>query len=413
MKISIVPSLVNGCVKAPSSKSYMQRALVATMMSQSRSTLYYSSLCDDSKAVLEIIQDLGANVEVYPNKIIVSGGFQVPLHELNCHESGLALRMISPIVALFTEKVTINGSGSLLNRPIDIIVDAFSNLNIKISTSNNKLPITVDGNLQGGNYEVDGSKGSQIITGLLMALPLANKNSELSVKDLKSKPYISMTLDLLQTFGIEVVNDNFEKFIISGNQTYKSTEYAIEGDWSNAAFLLVAGAIVGEIEVLGLNLTSKQADIKILEVLKQVGADVICSENSIKVVKNRLSVFEFNAEDCPDLFPPLVALAAYCKTKSTIHGVSRLYAKESNRAVTLKEEFEKIGVKITIEDNTMVIHPSEIQFNTVNSHQDHRIAMALAIAGLGSKKGLEINGFECVDKSYPHFLEDLKSITQK
>ena len=411
MKISIFPSLVSGSVKAPSSKSYMQRALVASMLAHGRTTLYYRSLCDDSKAVLEIIQDLGANIEVYSDKIIVSGGFKIPLHELNCHESGLALRMISPIVALLKGKVTINGSGSLLNRPIDVIVDTFSNLNINLTTSNNKLPITIQGSLLGGNYEVDGSKGSQLISGLLMALPLAQKNSELIVKDLKSKPYIAMTLDLLQTFGIEVVNDNFENFIISGNQTYKSTEYAIEGDWSNAAFLLVAGALAGEIEVLGLNLTSKQADIRILEVLKQVGADVICSENSIKVVKNRLSGFEFNAEDCPDLFPPLVAMAAYCKTKSTIHGVSRIYAKESNRAVTLKEEFEKIGVKITIEDNTMVIHPSEIQFNTVNSHQDHRIAMALAIAGLGSNNGLEIVGFECVDKSYPHFLEDFKSIT--
>ncbi|MEI6346967.1 MAG: 3-phosphoshikimate 1-carboxyvinyltransferase [Bacteroidota bacterium] len=412
MKKYISPSLVNGKINAPASKSYLQRAVIAAMLAQGRSVLHNCTLCDDSKAVLSIAQSLGAKVIKDYSDIIITGGFQVPSGELNCHESGLALRMLSPIVALLPDPITVNGSGSLLNRPIELIIDSLSQLNIKVISNNHQLPITIDGNLLGGNFEIDGSNGSQLLTGLLMALPLAQKDSIISVKNLKSKPYIDITIDLLREFGICIYHDNYQQFRITGNQSYKNTNYNIEGDWSSAAFMLVAGAIAGEIEILGVNPKSKQADIRILDVLKAVGAEISVSNESIIIKKNNLIGFDFDAEDCPDLFPPLVALAANCKTPSTINGVSRLYSKESNRAVSLQEEFNKIGVSINIDENRMIIKPSQIKFNTVNSHNDHRVVMATAVAALCSEQGIEIEDYECINKSYPDFFNDLHKTTQ-
>lgn len=412
MKRFIFPSLVNGTINAPASKSYLQRAVIASMLAPGRSVLHNCTLCDDAKAVLSIAQNLGAKIIKDYSDIIITGGFHLPSVDLNCHESGLALRMISPIVALFPKEITVNGSGSLLQRPINDMIETFANYHIDVKSTLSQLPITISGNLHGGYFEMDGSIGSQLLTGFLMALPLAKEDSVIMVKNLKSKPYIDMTIELLRDFGVKIDHLDYKQFTIKGSQNYQPREYIIEGDWSSAAFLFVAGAIAGAIEVKGLNPKSKQADIRILEVLKKVGADVSIANDSISIKKKHLNGFDFDATDCPDLFPPLVALASHCKTPSTIQGVSRLFAKESNRAYTLKQEFEKIGVNISINGDEMTINPSVIKFNTVNSHNDHRIAMAIAIAALVSEKGIEIEDVDCVNKSYPNFFQDIQKVTQ-
>jgi len=413
MNIHIKPSSVNGVIHAPASKSYMQRAIVASMLADGKSVLSECSLCNDTNAVLNIARNLGAKIQQNGDIIEITGGFSAPETSLNCQESGLALRLLSPIVATLPVQTTIIGEGSLINRPIDMITDALTQLKLGVTTSDGKLPITISGNLSGGNLDIDGSLGSQLLTGLLMALPLVKNNSKITVRNLKSKPYIDMTMDILQEWNIQIIHHNYQEFLVPGNQHYKHANYTIEGDWSNAAFMLVAAAIGGEITVHGLNYESRQGDSKIIEVLAKVGASIWYSNNSVSVKKVLLNGFDFDASDCPDLFPPLVALAAHCNSKSTIYGVSRLLTKESNRAQTLEEEFSKIGVKISISEDKMVVNPSKIKLNTVNSHNDHRIAMALAITSLCSRSGIEIEGFECINKSYPEFYNDLKKITQQ
>ncbi len=413
MNTRIKPSSVNGVIHVPASKSYLQRAIVASILADGCSTLSRCSFCDDTNAILEIARNLGAKVHLRGDILEIKGKFSAPKAILNCQESGLALRMLSPVVATLPSSTTITGENSLLNRPISMITDAFAQLKVEFTTSHGKLPITVAGNLLGNDIEIDGSQGSQILTGLLMALPLTKNGGKISVHNLKSKPYIEMTLNVLKEWDIRIINQNFSEFFIPGNQQYKSANYSIEGDWSSAAFMIVAAAIGGEITIHGLNTESKQGDMKILEILSTVGASVSFLNDAITIKKMHLNGFDFNASDYPDLFPPLVALAAHCNSKSTIYGVSRLLSKESNRALTLVEEFSKIGVKITILDDKMVVVPSKIKFNTVNSHNDHRIAMALAIAALSSDSGIEIEGFECIKKSYPEFYNDLKIITQQ
>ncbi len=413
MILHIKPSSVNGIIDAPASKSYMQRAIVASMLSDGTSILENSGLCDDTVSVIEIAKDLGSTLEIRDKKININGAFHHPNKMLNCKESGLALRMLTPVISLFTSNTKITGVGSLIHRPLDMILDSFSQLNIPIETNEGKLPLTIGGNLKGGYLEIDGSKGSQIVTGFLMALPLAQNDSKIVVHDLKSKPYIDITLDILNAWNIQVINHDYIVFNICGNQHYKPTKYVVEGDWSSAAFMLVAGAIAGRITIRGLNINSKQADKKIIEVLNQVGSDISFTDNMISVNKNSLHGFNFDATHCPDLFPPLIALAVHCNTISTIEGVHRLFSKESNRAETLVDEFTKLGADISISGDSMIIHPRPLQINTVNSHNDHRIAMAVAIAGLCSNHGVDIEGFECISKSYPNFYTDLKTITQQ
>jgi 3-phosphoshikimate 1-carboxyvinyltransferase len=219
-----------------------------------------------------------------------------------------------------------------------------------------------------------------------------------------------MTLQLLSSFGITVMTSNYDLFHIPGNQKYVPHSYIVEGDWSGGAFLLVAGAINGNLSVKGLRNDSKQSDMAVLKALEMAGAHLVTGENNIDISRSELKAFEFNATESPDLFPPLVALASYCTGVSSIKGVSRLVYKESNRANTLKEEFGKMNIKIDIDDDMMFITGGRPQGARVESHDDHRIAMAVAVASLGASGKVSIRDSQCVAKSYPHFFEDLRQL---
>jgi 3-phosphoshikimate 1-carboxyvinyltransferase len=244
-----------------------------------------------------------------------------------------------------------------------------------------------------------------------MALPLCKEDSHIEVINLKSKPYITMTIDLLKHFGITIDHDkHLTSFSVKGNQSYEALTFTIEGDWSGAAFLLVAGAIAGSINMKGLRTDSFQADKAILQGLTRAGATVETSADVILVKRKELNAFEFDAEDCPDLVPPLTALAAHCTGKSVIYGTERLQHKESNRARTLASEFSKLAVRIELFPDRMEIYGSKPAGNRVDSHNDHRIAMACAIAALDGSGPVVIEDSGSVTKSYPHFFEDLHSI---
>ena len=251
--------------------------------------------------------------------------------------------------------------------------------------------------MKGVTVVVDVSESSQFLTGLLIALPLCEKDSVVTVKNLKSRPYVDMTLGIARKFGARITETN-GAFAINGNQKYSALNCDIEGDWSGAAFMLVANEIAGKgkVRVNGLDKNPAQADKEILTALERCGT--------------KLSSFEFDATNCPDLFPPLVALACNCNGTSRIIGVDRLRHKESDRATVLVEEFEKLGAKLRINGNALEIIGTKLKGGTVNSHGDHRIAMACAIAALNATSGVTIQNAEFVSKSYSEFFTDLRSL---
>lgn len=412
MKKLIRPSVISGIVKAPASKSMLQRAIAAALLSETPVKISNVTFSNDSNAALQVIKALGAQVRIHRDEIFIRGGLRPTGEILNCGEAGLSLRMFSPIAALWHKTLTLTGEGSLLKRPVTMIEPPLEDLGVKITTSNGRPPVTVKGPLKGGKATVDGAISSQLLTGLLMALPKAPKDSRLKVENLKSIPYIDMTLSLLKTVGIDVRHTNYKTFFINGMQTYRfpRNEYWVEGDWSGAAFLLAAGAVGGTVTVNGLDTRSPQADRKIIQALELAGANINITKSTVEVKKKNLKAFEFDATHCPDLFPPLVVLACNCEGNTVLTGVERLIHKESNRALALEKEFTALGGEIHLAGNQMEIKGKKLKGGTIYSHNDHRIAMAGAVAALNVSHHVIIEGSECTAKSYPNFFEDMKSL---
>ncbi len=436
MITTIKPSVISGTIIAPASKSSMQRACALALLAEGETTLLNPGKSNDDLAALDIIQNLGAKLKTNSDgSLLVEstefkdsqtpplGGGGVRAGALNCGESGLSIRMFAPIAALSSAEIIIDGTGSLLKRPMHFFDEIFPQLGISIQSNDGHLPIKIKGPLQPVDITIDGSLSSQFLTGLLIAYgKAATKPVTITVQNLKSKPYIDLTLQMMKQFGYEVENDNYEKFIFNPSfdfaqdlRTHPSTSlrtYTVEGDWSGAAFLLVAGAIAGGITVKGLDVFSTQADKAILNALMDCGTNISIEEKQIIInapFGSSGKAFHFNATDCPDLFPPLVALAAYCQGTTVIEGVSRLSHKESNRALTLQEEFKKMGVTIKLQDDLMMIEGGGVLKGAiVHSHHDHRIAMACAVAALKADGETIIKEAEAVNKSYPGFYEDLK-----
>jgi 3-phosphoshikimate 1-carboxyvinyltransferase len=393
----------------------MQRACAAALLSNGETAILNPGNSNDDKAAIEIIKALGAQVMRYDDKVIInSAGLRPITDQVNCGESGLSIRMFTPIIALSNKEITITGAGSLGTRPMDFFDKILPQLGVEIKSNNGKLPLVIKGPLKPAAIEVDGSLSSQFLTGLLMAYAAAGANDvSIKVHNLKSRPYIDLTLDVIRHFGLgNIENRNYEEFIFHPVAEKKTTqEYTVEGDWSGGAFLLVAGAIAGPVTVRGLDLTSTQADRAIVDALMAANAGIAMDAKGIQLHPVEMDAFYFDATDCPDLFPPLVALAAYCKGKSTIKGASRLIHKESNRALALQDEFDSMGVTIDIEDDLLIIHGGgEVKGADVHSHHDHRIAMACAVAALKATSEMVIDEAQAVNKSYPGFYEDLKKL---
>jgi 3-phosphoshikimate 1-carboxyvinyltransferase len=417
MKVTIQPSKLKGTIQAAASKSSMQRACAAALLAKGTTIIHNPGHSNDDKAALDIIQRLGAKIkDVNGEWEVVSDGIKPVSSVINCGESGLSIRMFTPLTALSDREITINGSGSLATRPMDFFDEILPVLNVKIESQDGKLPLIIQGPLQPANIEVDGSLSSQFLTGLLLAYAAADaKDVSIKVNNLKSKPYIDLTLDVMKQFGFKLpANKNYEEFYFDNtihNSPLATHEYTVEGDWSGGAFLLVAGAIAGPIMVRGLDITSTQADKAIIDALMSANAGIAIEAKGIKMSPADMKGFQFDATDCPDLFPPLATLAAYCKGRTTIKGVSRLVHKESNRALTLQDEFDKMGVLIKLERDEMIIQGTGIVKGAdTHSNHDHRIAMACAVAGLKADSEMVIDEAQAVNKSYPDFYEDLQKL---
>jgi 3-phosphoshikimate 1-carboxyvinyltransferase len=408
----IRPSEIRGRLQAPPSKSLMIRATASALLGRGESRIMNPSGCDDALAALRMARALGARVENAVDAVVISGGAGPVSDVLDCGESGLCMRMFTPIAALSGRETRITGEGSLTTRPMRMMENPLRNMGVRFRSTDGHAPLMIQGPIQTGNVRIDGSLSSQFLSGLLTALPLFHQDSEVRVDNLRSRPYAEMTLEVLSRFGVAVDADpNRTVFRIPGGQSYRSTTFAVEGDWSGAAFILSAAAICGEATVDNLREDSLQADQRVLEALRSSGALVFVAGNSVTVCRSDPKAFDFDATDCPDLFPPLAALALNCPGTCRIYGASRLRHKESDRASALIKELSGLGADIALRNGWLEIAgPARIGTGTVNSHGDHRIAMAGALAGLVSEGGVGVVGSECVTKSYPRFFEDLRSL---
>ncbi len=421
MIVTIQPSTLKGTVTAAASKSSMQRACAAALLKVGETIIHNPGISNDDKAAVQMIQDLGATVEFKDDILIVNSKGLTSTEDItvNCGESGLGIRMFTPIFALSSSKITINGKGSLLTRPMDFFDEILPQLGVQITSNAGKLPLHIQGPLQPKAIIVDGSLSSQFLTGLLFAFAAsATEPVTIAVTDLKSKPYIDLSLKVLEDFGYSIKNNNYESFTVNPadkSAQKESIDYTVEGDWSGAAFLLVAGAIAGDITVKGLDIQSTQADKAILQALIDCGCQLSIQSEQIDValppLEGKLHAFHFDATDCPDLFPPLVALASYCAGKTVIEGVSRLAHKESNRGLTLQDEFAKMGVEIVLQDDLMIVNGGNgLHGATVHSRHDHRIAMACAVAALKATGAVTIEEAEAINKSYPNFYQHIEKL---
>ena len=423
-----------GYINFPESKSIFQRSVIGAALSSERSILRYLTneehhLCDDSKSSIALAKQFGANVYNHINKLFaiqsngITPGAKISSRRrvINVGESGLLARVALILTSFISSNYTIKGKGTLLKRDLSAVARDVEQMGLKIElTDGFHLPANVTGKLVGGNYSVSGKESSQLITALLFALPLCTESSVLAVQDVKSFPYIALTCDILKKFDIKInilhcdLTNGSIIFQIPGNQTYKRANIDIEVDWSSVALVLVAGATLGFTIACGVTPKSIQADSDILEVLKKCQAPIYINDIPnynlavISATRGVMLPFEYDLSSCPDLFPALFILALRCNGVSVIKGIDRLCNKESNRAETFLKEFSKLGdIQYFIEDNKLFIdgyYLKSLQGGVlVDSHGDHRLAMALAIASHMCVEPIHIENYECVSKSFPDF----------
>ena len=427
----------------PASKSFAQRAIIAAALAEGTSHLSGYTPCRDSESAIRVAEALGAKVSLDGTTLAVTGigpiRSKLGMDSINTGESGLLTRLMIPILAAINGRTfTVEGEGTLLDRPLSEAAGIMAAFGVMLSNAGPHdsreayIPLDVKGNLIPGNADVSGRGGSQLISGLLMALPLCTKDSFLFVSEPKSLPYMYITLDVLRHFGIgtrsEMEGDaemleqqdwsycTGVSFKIRGGQSYRAADFSIESDWSSAANFMVAGAIFGSVGVKGLDIASLQADLAITDILVDAGAVVsqIEDEGGLQCVhKAPLEAFTADLSHSPDLFPIVSVLAAFCAGESRLMGVGRLVGKESNRAESIVEMLTKMGVDVRIEEDVMFIQGETLASRILNgrllkggefsSRHDHRIVMALRVASLGAESPIVIDDEACVSKSYPAF----------
>ena len=435
----------------PASKSFAQRAIVAAALADGTSHLGGYSPCGDNESALAAARRLGAKVVVKGSDLEITGisAFEkcLAINEISVGESGFLTRMLIPVLSAIADgPVRVTGEKTLLNRPLSGAHDIMASFGVRLipevlPADSRKgdcfVPLTVKGPLVPGRADVSGKGGSQLISGLLAALPLAGNRSTVYVHDPRSIPYMFITVDVLRKFGIEIGSEmeGDEDFLqtqdwslctgvtfkMRGNQHYRAADFRIEGDWSGAANFLVAGAIFGDVEVEGLDTQSLQADISIMDILMDAGASMSQLEGDaattgpVHVTRAPLCAFETDLNNCPDLFPIVAVLAAFCPGTSRIRGVERLRHKETDRAAAIVDMLTQMGVPVRVDEDEMTVEgmgfPQRILTGNLlkggqyTSHGDHRMVMALKVASLGADSPVDIDDTACVAKSFPGFLE--------
>lgn len=414
--ITITPTKLSGTVQAPSSKSIGHRAIICAALSKGQSTIYNLGVSHDIEATLEAVEALGADIEkIDPSTIQIAGTQkeQIKSNHIHCKESGSTLRFLIPIAASLTNSpVTFSGEGRLGERPLTSYYEIFDRQNLSYTTNESNLPLEIRGYLKPDMFLLQGDISSQFITGLLFSLPLLDDDSTIHITtNLESKGYIDLTLDTLKDFGVSINHQDYKVFNIPGNQTYHSKDYTVEGDYSQAAFWITAGLIGKEMNIKGLNPSSKQGDRKILDIVKKMKGQIIKTSDSILVKPSTTLGTAIDASQCPDLVPILAVLGSVSKGTTQITNAARLRIKESDRLASTTSELKKLGADISETDDGLLIHGKEqLKGGVVDSWNDHRIAMAMAVASIKCTQPVKITHCDAINKSYPHFFEDFKSL---
>jgi 3-phosphoshikimate 1-carboxyvinyltransferase len=414
MKVRIKgPQALHGKVKAPGSKAYTHRALLASLLSEGESVIEGALHCDDTQRTLEGIQRLGAKVLVKKTRTITSG-IKRPTtsnRPIDCGDSGATLRFLTAISSNSLRTVRLTASSRLASRPLDPLVKAVNTLgaSARAISDTHGFEVLLRGPLRGGEVTVRGDISSQFISGLLFAAPLAMRDVTINVEGgLESRPYVNMSIDVLRKHGISI-DESDEKFRISAPQKFVPTTHHVPGDFSSAAFLIAATGTAGdEIGISGLSSNDSEPDSAILKIAPEIGLEIQQNGDALTIGKRELVGFDFDANNNPDLVPPLETIACFANGSSEIRGVKRLVYKESNRLQTLPTELAKMGAKIHVEDDLVRIEGSrELVGNIFDSHGDHRVTMACAAASIGANGDSVIHNSEAVAKSYPEFFQDL------
>ena len=418
MKIKIKPSILNGKIEIPPSKSYSHRAVIAAALAENsrKSKIDNLKFSVDITTTTDIMENWGAKIKRFESALEIVGndGRVVPKDKyVQCNESGSTIRFLIPIGITNENELIFDGKGKLVDRPLDSYYRIFSKQGIFYKNENGKLPLTVSGKLKAGNYEIDGNISSQFITGLLYALPLLDGDSKLTInKNLESKGYIDLTLEILKLAGIEIVNNDYKSFDIRGNQIYKPFDYTVEGDYSQVAFWIVAGIISAnkdnEVKCLHVNKNSLQGDREIIEIVQRMGANLEIFDDYVIVKPSKTKGTVIDISQCPDIAPILTVLAALSEGETRIINGERLRIKESDRITSIKTELNKLGANVAEKGDSLIIQGVEGFTGgvTVSAWNDHRIAMSLAVASSRCEKEIILEEAESVRKSYPHFWDD-------
>lgn len=411
MQAQIKPNLIDGKLHSIASKSYAHRILIlASLSNKPCKVLMSTDLCDDIKATINCLEALGANFE-FDNDYIYVTPIKTPNQNvtLNCLESGSTLRFLIPVVASLGCNATFVGTGNLPSRPIDTALNELKKHGIKFSSYS--LPFTMSGKLENTSFEVDGNISSQFITGFLLALFSLGSGNIKAASPIKSKSYVDITIEMLKKFGADIILNNNE-YTINQTLNFKELEMIeVDGDWSNSAFFLCAGAISNELTISGLDINSSQGDKKIIDILKDYGANIEVKNTCVTVSPKFRNPMKIDATDIPDLVPIISVLLSVANGTSTIFNVERLKYKESDRIKSTIDLINSLGGNAKYEDNKIVIEgKSTLNGGTVNGYNDHRIVMSGAIASCVCKNNVIISDANSVNKSYPNFFEDFNSL---
>ena len=418
MKISVSKSQIKGEVSAPASKSYTIRGLMCAALANGESEIISPLSSDDTEAALAVLCKVGVKITRTSSAKergeawrVVGDNFHEPETDLFCGDSAATLRFMTAICSLVPGECRLVPGPSLARRPIGPLVQALEQLGVDCSAQGEVAPVTVrGGRLMGGTAKLPGNISSQFVSALLLIAPLAERGVKIRLTTpLESKPYILMTLECLRKFGITVAASPDLSELNTLPQVYKPAKYVVEGDWSSASYLLALGALSGPVTVANLNPESWQGDKVLLGFLREMGALVGIDKNTVTVRKSRLNAIKANLSDCIDLLPTMAVLAVAANGVSEFTGIERARVKESNRVAAVRAGLEEMGIKVREERNRFTITGNTPKGATIDTQNDHRIAMAFSILGTMAGETI-INNAECVSKTFPGFWDALRSI---
>ena len=411
MKVKIYPGFAKGNVKIPPSKSILHRAIICASLAEGKSVIRNVNFSEDIKATINAFKKLGVKIEKMDNALSINGignllffGDEI----IDCKESGSTLRFLIPILCK-RKGITLSGKHSLLNRPLSIYEEIFKKEHVLMNKKDDS--IYVQGEIKAGVYKLPGNVSSQFISGLLFSLPLKTGDSKIEIiGNLESKKYVDLTVDVLKNFNINISKDN-NVYYIKGNQVYKPTNYIVEADYSQLAFFAVAGIINGNVKIRNLNKNTLQPDSIIIDLIKEMGGKILKERDSIRFVKSQTTGIKIDISQCPDIGPILSILGGVSYGETQIVNANRLRIKETDRLIATNEILSVLGVKTNIiEDSYTIQGVEKFQSCTVDSYNDHRMAMSSAIAALRADGPIIIERSEAINKSYPNFFEDLESL---